>query len=435
MYRYNNSSRHPRQIISRRRQAFRHSLKLTCFTLLLTITLATFICAIIATIVSQTAFLVALRPPTIRTSLPTFTPTSLPTLIPTPVAAQSVMALSTTAVDNAVLPPSSPTTIPTPLPTPVNDYVTPPSVAGNQNNSQPTLTSRVTLNVRSGPGLDYNVVGKLADGQSAAITGQNPDGSWWQIEYPSGSGGQAWVSADPQYSTVSQTMPQTIAQASTPTSPPVAPAVTATDPPLTTVPPTPTLAPVASGWSFSGVTSLAGNSEEGLLLMGELVNGTGAPQQVIDISGAFYDAQGQVAEDILDLVSYVPVDPVPANAHVPFYLQVNGRQDIDHFDLSALSEPASDPPRQDFQLSGIEQWVGDTTGYCIRGQVDNQGPPLQEYLIVVAIGYDGQGSVVNFGEYYVDPLPGSNGQGSPFEMCLDPLSRQISRHDLIAFGD
>jgi hypothetical protein len=220
-----------------------------------------------------------------------------------------------------------------------------------------------------------------------------------------------------------------IAQASTPASQSATAEVTATAHLPANTPPTP-----SGGWAFNGVTRLASNSEEGLLLMGELVNSTGAPQQLIDISGAFYDAQGEVAVDGLELVSYVPIDPVPADAHVPFELLVSGHQDIDRFDLRAVSEPASDPPRQDFQFSGVEQWVGDATGYCLRGQVANQGPPVQEYLIVLAIGYDDQGSVVNFGEYYVDTLPGSGTQSSPFELCLASLGRQLSRHDLRAFG-
>jgi len=183
------------------------------------------------------------------------------------------------------------------------------------------------------------------------------------------------------------------------------------------------------------VTNLGNDPEDGLLLMGELVNDTGAPQQAIAISGAFYDMQGEVVADNLDVVSYVPVDPVPAGAHVPFELKVSGGQDIDRFDLRALSEPASDAPRQDFQFSGIEQWAGDAIGYCVRGQVENQGPPVQEYLVVLAIGYDAQGSVVNFGEYYVDVVPDSGPQSSPFEMCLASLGRQLSRYDLRAFGD
>jgi hypothetical protein len=182
------------------------------------------------------------------------------------------------------------------------------------------------------------------------------------------------------------------------------------------------------------VANLAGDSEEGLLLVGELINGTGAPQHAIAISGAFYDVQGEVAVDTLDVVSYVPVETIPADAHVPFELMVSGSQGIDRFDLRALSEPASAAPRQDFQFLGVEQWVDADNLYCLRGQVENHGSPVQEYLIVLAIGYDDQGSVVNFGEYYVDTLLSSVAEGSTFETCLDPFDRQISRYELKAFG-
>jgi hypothetical protein len=230
------------------------------------------------------------------------------------------------------------------------------------------------------------------------------------------------------------------AEAATPAAAAVAPAPAAeapVAPPTDAATPTaPSTSPVAAsaGWSFSGVTKLAGDAEEALLLVGELVNGTGAPQQAIAISGAFYDVQGEVAVDTLDVVSYVPIDPVPADAHVPFELQVSGSPGIARFDLRAMSEPASDAPRQDFQFSGVEQWVDDRIGYCMRGQVENQGPALQEYLIVLAIVYDDQGSVVNFGEYYPDIPPGGGAQSSTFEMCLGPFDRQISRYELRAFG-
>lgn len=250
----------------------------------------------------------------------------------------------------------------------------------------------------------------------------------------------------PAYTPTSTPSPVPIAaQPSAPAAEPIKSAPAPTNAPLPTATaivlqapvPTPSPTPVrgTSGWTFSGVTNMAGNSRRGLLLlMGELVNNTGVPQQAVDISGAFYGGQGEVPVDNLDLVSYVPVDPIPVNAHVPFELQVSSNQDIEHFDLHAWSQPANDPPRYDFQFSNVEQWLNDVTGYCIRGQVDDQGAPVQDYLVVLAVGYDDQGSVVNFGEYYVDVLPGSGAPSSPFELCLDPLDRQLSRHDLLAFG-
>ena len=58
----------------------------------------------------------------------------------------------------------------------------------------------MSLNVRSGPGTEYPTIGAMGAGQSAQITGKNPDGSWWQIVYPLNSGERGWISAKAQYS-------------------------------------------------------------------------------------------------------------------------------------------------------------------------------------------------------------------------------------------
>ncbi len=91
-------------------------------------------------------------------ALPTDTPTPIPTETPTP------------------LPPTE-TPIP-PTPTPV-----PPSVS----------ITRASVNVRNGPGVAYNVVGSASNGQTFVITGKNPKGNWWQIDFNSQS---AWIIDD-----------------------------------------------------------------------------------------------------------------------------------------------------------------------------------------------------------------------------------------------
>jgi uncharacterized protein YraI len=48
------------------------------------------------------------------------------------------------------------------------------------------------INIRSGPGTDYDILGELLPGVNARITGKNDDGSWWQIDYNDAAG---WVSA------------------------------------------------------------------------------------------------------------------------------------------------------------------------------------------------------------------------------------------------
>lgn len=47
------------------------------------------------------------------------------------------------------------------------------------------------VNLRSGPGKAYPVVGSLGAGQEAAIVARNASGDWWQIEYSGAR--QAWV--------------------------------------------------------------------------------------------------------------------------------------------------------------------------------------------------------------------------------------------------
>jgi hypothetical protein len=71
---------------------------------------------------------------------------------------------------------------------------------------QATATLRVTpqgpgilvpdqVNVRLGPGLDYDLVGVLISGQRAPALGRSPGGDWIQIEYPGVEGNVAWVYA------------------------------------------------------------------------------------------------------------------------------------------------------------------------------------------------------------------------------------------------
>ncbi len=213
--------------------------------------------------------------------------------------------------------------------------------------------------------------------------------------------------------------------------PPIEPNPTATLPPPPDSEPEPNSE--VPGWSFRAVhTSL----EEGnAVVVGELINSTGSPQQAVEVSGIFYDAQDQVIEDEIDTLSYVPVEVIPPGAHVPFELTVESPQPIYRLDLVALSAPATDFPRQDFQFANINQWAGESNMYCLSGQVQNTGSPLADYLVIMATTYDDQGQVAGFGEYapaYPEVIVGS--QTTPFEICIDPLNQQIARHEFRAVG-
>jgi heat shock protein HslJ/uncharacterized protein YraI len=61
-------------------------------------------------------------------------------------------------------------------------------------------TGRVTapngVNVRSGPGTNFPVIGVAPFGTEGEIIGRSADGRWWVVSVPSAPGGMGWVSAD-----------------------------------------------------------------------------------------------------------------------------------------------------------------------------------------------------------------------------------------------
>jgi uncharacterized protein YraI len=65
----------------------------------------------------------------------------------------------------------------------------------------PTATpipSAVTIpaggtNVRSGPGLDFDLLGRLAENLTLPVLGTTETGDWWQVEFAAGPDGAGWV--------------------------------------------------------------------------------------------------------------------------------------------------------------------------------------------------------------------------------------------------
>lgn len=117
-------------------------------------------------------------------------------------------------IDNYI-PPPTPTIEPTPIVKPTSVKLAPPpatpvpavtpkkgglDVAKVQaylteaaKPSTPIVTAgESNVNIRSGPGTNYSIVGKLLAGQSLEIMGRNADSSWWQVSTSSGLG---WVAA------------------------------------------------------------------------------------------------------------------------------------------------------------------------------------------------------------------------------------------------
>ncbi len=114
-------------------------------------------------------------PPT-KTPKPTFTAT--PAVTPTP------LVLPTATKPPATATPVAPTNTPVPPPTAVPPTNTPVPVA--------RFSTGQAVNVRNGPGVNYNRIGELPAGQSFEITGKNNASDWLQFTY---NGQPAWVSA------------------------------------------------------------------------------------------------------------------------------------------------------------------------------------------------------------------------------------------------
>ena len=111
--------------------------------------------------------------------LPTSTPASPPTTRPTRTTEPSRQPSSSpSAQPSATQDPPTVTSTPVPL----------------------TVTATQNVNVRSGPGTNFSVVGKLQQGESALLKGKSENGEWWQVAYPSEQE-RGWVAS--QFATVS----------------------------------------------------------------------------------------------------------------------------------------------------------------------------------------------------------------------------------------
>jgi uncharacterized protein YraI len=59
-----------------------------------------------------------------------------------------------------------------------------------------TVTAPAGLNIRSGPGEEYEAIGTLAFGDDTAIVGRSADSAWWVVPVLGAANNQGWISAD-----------------------------------------------------------------------------------------------------------------------------------------------------------------------------------------------------------------------------------------------
>lgn len=114
-------------------------------------------------------------PPPTRTPNPQYAQTEAPTV-------NRRSSITLPAGQNQTSQPTENFTQPTPVPTRVVRRCV-------------TIVSDFGLNVRSGPGTQFGVQVVVTNGEQFPYLGQNPNGTWYQIDAV-GGGSEAWVSSD-----------------------------------------------------------------------------------------------------------------------------------------------------------------------------------------------------------------------------------------------
>lgn len=117
---------------------------------------------------------------------PAATPAA-PVVEPGPAAATDIVTAAASITDTAAVPEAvgGLVSLPTATSAAPAPPATPTPAAG------PQVQAGSIINVRSGPGTDYDAVAALDAGETAAIVAKSPAGDWWQVSLANGAVG--WV--------------------------------------------------------------------------------------------------------------------------------------------------------------------------------------------------------------------------------------------------
>lgn len=160
-------------------------------------------------------------PPT-RTPMPTFTPTPEGPVI-------DVAATETALADAATALAAQP---PTPVPT--DTPAEPPTPEATPTPEAAVATVSQAINVRGGPGTNYQIIGAAQPGTQFTIKGKDPTGTWWQIDYNGSNGwlfGQLVSAQNTNAVAVAQDIPAPPPPTATPVPQPTQPPAQPTEPP------------------------------------------------------------------------------------------------------------------------------------------------------------------------------------------------------------
>lgn len=148
-----------------------------------------FVLVVAAVVLAACSFGATPEPPLPTTTpVPTFTPTVEVVIAPVdPGAAAAARAAeeAATATQAAANPQEAAAATDTPV-------AAEPTATDTPAPAEASLTVNSAMNIRGGPGTNYNVIGSANAGQRFPVTGKNPAGDWWQINF---NGQVGWVFA------------------------------------------------------------------------------------------------------------------------------------------------------------------------------------------------------------------------------------------------
>ncbi len=211
---------------------------------------------------------------------------------------------------------------------------------------------------------------------------------------------------------------------------------------------TPTLAVthLPNGWALAGANNLPDPDENRnvSLVFGELINNTGSPQVLEEITGTFTDTQNQVLTEpnvVVDGFWPADLEVLPPGGRTPFLIEVRGSRDVARFQLSAASTVTTTVVSQNFSFLNFSQGPRTLNGlphYCAQFTLRNPGPAFQNIIVVAVTFYNAQNRVVNFGDAFLLPedegLPITGDQTEDFEICVAAPNEGIVRSVPQAWG-
>lgn len=147
-----------------------------------------FVLVVAAVVLAACSFGATPEPPLpTNTPVPTFTPTVEVVIAPVDPGAAATARAAEDAAAAATQAAANPQAAATDTPVPAE-----PTATDTPAPAEAAVTVNSAMNIRGGPGTNYNVIGSANAGQRFTVTGKNPAGDWWQINF---NGQAGWVFA------------------------------------------------------------------------------------------------------------------------------------------------------------------------------------------------------------------------------------------------